>query len=412
MLDLACSVLDRIDGGERVAVVTVTRVARSAPRGVGASMAITARGEVIGSLSGGCVEGDAVALAHCVLADGAARTARFGFDDDTAHAAGLACGGLVDVIAYEAHASDALRTAAGGGAVTIGIDLDTGSVVDHPALASAALLRETRVIEVDEPSDPGAPRPEPRRMRPDADDLRGSAPLSPNDQRPATPRRILAISCAPKPRLILLGATEHAAALCRVGSAAGYAVTVCDPWAVLATRERFPDADDLVVDMPQDLLARAEVDARTAIVVLTHDTRLDVPALAQALALPVGFVGALGARRTVARRAELLREAGVPDSDLARLHSPLGLDLGGSSPEATAVSAMAEILATRCGGSGAPLRELDGPIHRDRVVVEPAGRDDAPTAAADPPHVPSAPRDTARRHDPATAPEPRETAWT
>ncbi|NHI16150.1 XdhC family protein [Microbacterium excoecariae] len=337
MLDLARPILDRRARGRRVAVVTVTHVARSAPRGLGAAMAVCDDGEIIGSISGGCVEGDAVELAHLVLADGRARTARFGFDDDTAHAAGLACGGQVDVLA---HAVDdalaaALAPAARGEATTIGIDLATGELAGHPELAAAALLRETRLL--------------------------------------AGARPVLALSRAPRPRLILLGATEHAAALCRVATAAGYAVTVCDPWSVLATPERFPDAAEVRVDMPQDLLADpGPVDHRTAVVVLSHDTRLDVPSLAAALALPVGFVGALGARRTVGRRAELLAEAGVAAADIARIHSPLGLDLGGSSPEETAVSALAEILAARFGGSGLPLRDLDGPLHRDRVASEPA----------------------------------------
>lgn len=379
MLDLAAALLDRLAAGRRVAAITVTGVARSAPRGIGATMAVTRDGEVIGSISGGCVEGDAVALAQRVMRDGSARTGRFGFDDDTAHAAGLACGGVVDVVAYEVRADDramveALRLAARGDAVTVGLDLSTGSLVDHPALAEAELLRETRVIGVAEPLT----------MRSDADDSARSARGSANRQRaaslppagaaadPREPQRILALSRAPRPRLLLLGATEHAAALCRVASAAGYAVTVVDAWDRLATRERFPDADDVLVGMPHEILADAEVDARTAVVVMTHDTRLDIPALAQALSMPVGFVGALGARSTVARRAELLLSAGVDASEVARIHSPLGLDLGGSSPEATAVAALAEIIAARHGGSGRPLRDLDGPIHAPRESASPA----------------------------------------
>ncbi|GAA4770202.1 XdhC family protein [Microbacterium gilvum] len=348
MLDLAAPLLARIRSGARVAVVTVTRVARSAPRGLGASMAVTTHGEVIGSISGGCVEGDAVVLAHAVLADGVARTARFGFDDDTAHAAGLACGGQVDVIAYvvdpaDIRSVDALRRAADGEAVSVGIALADGRLVDAGDLAdpagfdAAALLAETRVVSGPEP--------------------------------------VLVVSRAPRPRLVLAGATEHAAALCRIASAAGFAVTVVDPWELLVTRERFPDADELVVALPHEHLARrADLDPRTAVCVLTHDTRLDVPAIRVALDLPIGFVGALGARTTVARRAELLREEGVADDDLARLRSPLGLDLGGSTPEETAVSIVAEILAARHGGTGRPLRALGGPIHRDRPVAEACAR--------------------------------------
>lgn len=350
MLELASALLDRLARGRRVAAITVTRVARSAPRGLGASMAVTDDGEVIGSISGGCVEGDAVALAHAVLADGVARTATFGFDDRTAHAAGLACGGQVDVIAYAVRADDAvalaaLTRAADGHAATVGIvreGADRGRIVSSgdlgpeaaAAFDAAALLAETRVID-------------------DA--------------------AVLVMSRAPRPRLILAGASEHAAALCRVASAAGFAVTVVDPWELLVTRDRFPDADELVVALPHEHLARLPheaLDARTAVCVLTHDTRLDVPALRQALAMPIRFVGALGARATVARRAELLRAEGVSDEDLARLHAPLGLDLGGSTPEETAVAIVAEILTARHGGTGAPLRDLRGPLHRDHPPSE------------------------------------------
>ena len=134
----------------------------------------------------------------------------------------------------------------------------------------------------------------------------------------------------------------------------------------MATRERFPDARDVVVGLPHEYLASIDastLDARTAICVLTHDERLDVPAIATALRLPVGFVGAMGARTTVANRERLLRGAGVDDVTLARLHTPLGLDLGGASPAETAVSVVAEIIASRRGGSGLPLREREGPLH-------------------------------------------------
>lgn len=351
MWELATRLRDRLEAGRRVAVVTITGVARSAPRGLGASMAVTDQGEVIGSISGGCVEGDAVVLAHSVLATGTAATARFGFDDATAHAAGLACGGRIDVIAYEARADDplvarALADAAADRPVTLGLALDgpdAGRLIDRagadPATAAgldaAALLAETRVI---------------------------AGPAG----------SVLALSHAPRPRLIVLGAGDHAAALCRVGSAAGFAVTVCDVWPTLVTRERFPEAVELIADDPAAYLASqaAHVDARTAVCVLTHDTRLDIPAIRTALRLPAGFVGALGARATVARRAELLRDAGVADADLARLHSPLGLDLGGASPDEVAISVLAEIVQARHGATGRPLREGSGPLHRPHARAD------------------------------------------
>lgn len=347
MLELAADLLPRLRAGEPVAVVTVSRVARSAPRGLGASMAVTADGSVIGSISGGCVEGEAVALALAVLATGEPRAAHFGFSDEQAYAAGLACGGAVEVLSYRLDPGDhaavhSLELASADIPVTVGIPLagpQQGAIlragVGQPAaidegLSSAAVLAESAVF-----------------AGPDGD--------------------VLALSRAPRPRLIILGAGDHAAALSRLGAASGFAVTVCDPWGLLLTRERFPGAT-LVEDIPHaflDALAAdpGSTDARTAICVLTHDERLDVPAIHTALGMDVGFVGAMGARATVERRAEMLRAAGVSPADLARLHSPLGLDLGGRSPGETALSVLAEIVAARFGGTGGPLRDSRGPLH-------------------------------------------------
>ncbi|HAN25235.1 MAG: XshC-Cox1-family protein [Microbacterium sp.] len=332
MLELATDLLPLLAAGERVAVVTVAHVARSAPRGAGAAMAITSDARAIGSISGGCVEADAVALALSCLATGRGQTARFGFTDEQAYAAGLACGGSIEAVVSvldpaDTVVRDALERVAAGRRAAVGIVAagpDTGRILPLDAGGS-----ETRLGEHD-----GCP--------------------------------VLAVVQTPPPALYLLGAGEHAAALCRVAAAAGFAVTVCDAWELLATRERFPAATRIVVDLPHDFLATldpVDLDDRTAICVLTHDERLDVPALEVALRLPVGFVGAMGARSTVAHRATRLREAGLGDDDLARLHSPLGLDLGGRTPEETALSVLAEIVAARHGGSAVPLRERGGAIH-------------------------------------------------
>ncbi len=317
MLDLAADLVPLMDAGVPLAAVTVTAVVRSAPRGVGATLVVTRDARVIGSISGGCVENDAVMLGLDVLRTGSVRRARFGFTDDgivTPIAAGLACGGAVDVVAYP---------------------LDDGI---RPALDAARAGRSARVrLELD------------------------GEPLV--LERPAAPR------------LIILGAGEHAAALCRLGAAAGFAVTVCDDWALLATRERFPDAVEVVVAAPHDFLASLDdADERTAVCVLTHDERLDVPALRTALRMPVGFVGAMGARATVARRAHLLRGVGVTDAELARLHSPLGLDLGGATAEETALSVIAEIVSSRNAADARPLSEgLTGRLHRGDASQADAG---------------------------------------
>jgi xanthine dehydrogenase accessory factor len=174
---------------------------------------------------------------------------------------------------------------------------------------------------------------------------------------------------APKPRMIVFGAIDFAAAVARIGAFLGYHVTVCDARPVFATSRRFPDADEVVVDWPHRYLrSQAEsgkVDERTAVCVLTHDPKFDGPVLEVALRLPLAYVGAMGSRRTHDDRLARLREAGLTDDELANLSSPVGLDLGARTPEETAVSIAAEIIAARWGGSGERLATLDGRIHHD-----------------------------------------------
>lgn len=346
MLELAGDLLPLLRAGTPVAAVTVTRVVRTAPRGVGATLAVSARARVIGSISGGCVEGDAVMLGLEALRTGTLRSARFGFSGDAALPAGLACGGAVEVVAYSLSAADvtttnALERAASGESTSVGLVM-SGPEAGRILPADAVFVAATG-------SDAAAMHPGTSRMLPGAYDGED----------------VLLLSQRTRPPLLILGAGEHAAALCRVAAASGFAVTVCDAWALLVTAERFPGADELVVAPPHEFLrSLIEVDERTAVCVLTHDERLDVPALRVALRMPVAFVGAMGARATVARREALLRQAGIVDAELARLHSPLGLDLGGSSPEETAVSVVAEIIANRHRGTGLRLRDTAGPLHR------------------------------------------------
>jgi len=174
---------------------------------------------------------------------------------------------------------------------------------------------------------------------------------------------------APKPRMIVFGATDFVVAVAHAAAFTGYRVTVCDARAVFATKDRFPMADEVVVDWPDRYLGQQVdaglIDARTAICVLTHDDRFDVPLLEMALSLPdVGFVGALGSRRTHDERVARLRERGLDDSRLARLSSPIGLDLGARTPEEIAIAIMAEVISLREGGTGLPLRDRDGDVHQ------------------------------------------------
>jgi xanthine dehydrogenase accessory factor len=189
----------------------------------------------------------------------------------------------------------------------------------------------------------------------------------PDGERRGEGLTLFVASYAPPARMIVFGAIDFAAAVARVGAFLGYRVTVCDARPVFATAKRFPDAHEVVVDWPhrylQGELDAGRLDGRTVVCVLTHDPKFDVPVLEVALAHPLGYVGAMGSRRTHDDRLKRLREAGVGEAALARLASPIGLDLGARTPEETAVSIAAEIIAGRWGGGGARLSELDGRIH-------------------------------------------------
>ncbi len=172
--------------------------------------------------------------------------------------------------------------------------------------------------------------------------------------------------------MIVFGAIDFASALVKVGKFLGYRVTVCDARPVFATRARFPDADEIVVDWPHRYLDSQELDGRTVLCVLTHDAKFDVPLLERALKLPVAYVGAMGSRRTHLDRQQRLREVGLTELELNRLRSPIGLDLGARTPEETALSIAAEIVANRRGGTGTPLTGAHTPIHHD--VTRPVGQ--------------------------------------
>lgn len=330
MRDLAETLL----AWDRFAVASVVAVRGSAPRPVGAAMAVGPSGEVIGSVSGGCVEAEVYDLACTVLATSQPALATFGYSDDTAFAVGLTCGGSLDVLVQR----------------------------DSPGLRAA---------------------------------LQASLDGHPVSVRFALEDRVFTESWLPPPRLLVFGAIDHAAAVAEIGRFLGYHVTVCDARPLFATAERFPAAHEVVVDWPHRYLAATHTDSSTAVVVLTHDPKFDIPVLSSALVMPLAFVGALGSRRTHAERLERLREAGVPSAALARLRSPIGLDLGGRTPAETAVSIAAELVALRHGGTGLPLSTLSTPIHQESHGTDlsqrrrHAGRTAALPAPGHPDGVPS-----------------------
>ncbi|MEV7246133.1 XdhC/CoxI family protein [Streptomyces sp. NPDC093248] len=370
MLDLAEELDHWMREGREFAVATVVAVAGSAPRGPGAALAVDREGTVIGSVSGGCVEGAVYELCRQALETGESVLERFGYSDEDAFAVGLTCGGTIEVlitpVAAPAPARTALATALS--AAAHGRPAALARVVRGPAelLGHAVLVRPDGTHE----GGLGGHRDLDRTAVAEAGALldagrTGTVDIAEDGSRCPGGITLLVESNVPPPRMIVFGAVDFASALARAGKFLGYHVTVCDARPVFATRARFPDADEVVVDWPHRYLRRTETDARTVLCVLTHDAKFDVPLLKVALALPVAFVGALGSRRTHEDRARRLREEGVSARELARLRSPIGLDLGARTPEETALSIVAEVVAARRGGTGVPLTGTDTPIHRD-----------------------------------------------
>ena len=204
----------------------------------------------------------------------------------------------------------------------------------------------------------------------------------PHGQRRMEDVTVFVQSFAPPPRMYVFGAIDFASAVARIGKFMGYRVTVCDARPIFATRERFPSADEVVVAWPDEFLrTAAEVDARTVICVLTHDPKFDVPVLKAALETPARYIGAMGSRRTHNNRTARLKEEGVSEEELARISSPIGLDIGARTPEETAVAIAGEIIALRTGHSGGRLSKRSGPIHAPEPDTTPSP-DVRDTAAA------------------------------
>lgn len=359
--------------GETVGVGTVTATFQSAPRPAGASMIVGPDGSAVGSVSGGCVEGAVYDLARSVVASGEPVLERYGVSDDDAFAVGLTCGGILDVFVEKVSRATFPELEEIARDVEAGRPVALATVIEHP---DPSRLGRRLVVRPDDAAvgSLGSARAD------DAvhDDVLGLLALGhnatltygPEGERRGEGMRVFVWAFAPRPRMLVFGAIDFAAAVARVGSFLGYHVTVCDARPVFATRSRFPEADEVVVDWPHRYLsAEAEagrVDARTVITVLTHDPKFDVPLLEVALRLPeVAYVGAMGSRRTHDDRLRRLEEAGLTADEVARLSSPIGLDLGARTPEETAISIAAEIVAGRWGGSGEPLGTREGRIHRD-----------------------------------------------
>jgi xanthine dehydrogenase accessory factor len=367
--DVLDELMRRYSAGETAAVGTVVATFSSAPRAAGAAMVVAQDGAVTGSVSGGCVEGAVYELGQQVIADGTGVLQRYGVSDDDAFAVGLTCGGIIDIYVEAIAAARFPELAELAKSVSAEEPVALATVIEHP---DAARRGAHLVVWPDRVAGSlGSARADDAV----ADDARGllatgrtgQLHYGTEGQRRGEGMSVFVNSFEPPPRMLVFGAIDYAASMARLGSFLGYRVTVCDARPVFATNSRFPQADEVVVDWPHRYLAAERdnhrVDRRTVVAVLTHDPKFDVPLLEVALRCEVGYVGAMGSRRTHDDRMNRLREAGLTDDELNRLSSPIGLNLGARTPEETAVSIAAEIIAIRWGGKGERLTELSGRIH-------------------------------------------------
>jgi len=309
------------DSLHQAAAATVVATRSSAPRPVGSKLVVRDDGSIEGSVSNGCVENDVILAAQEVLAGGEPRLVTYGITDEMAFGVGLPCGGEIDVFVepYRDDDGDVVLTVVAGDEI--------GEKLHDPDLEQAARHRgRSHVFEHEG-------------------------------------RTVFADVSVPPPRLFVYGAADTAEALCAAAKLLGWRTIVADARPRFATAERIPSADELLVLWPDEALAQVAPDAATAVVVLTHDDKFDLPLVRGALATEAFYLGWLGSRRNQERRRGLLLEEGVAEEDLARVSGPAGLDLGAGSPEETAVSILAEILAVRAGRSGGPLRAAGTRIH-------------------------------------------------
>ncbi|MCZ7527036.1 MAG: XdhC family protein [Acidimicrobiia bacterium] len=355
--------------GHRVALARVVETAGSAPRIPGATMAVNDEGEVAGSVSGGCIEGAVLEEALAVLAgDRGQGLLTFGYADDAAFEVGVTCGGTIKIFVAPIHASDELGVALFHGLADA---LRGGSPIALATLVEGSPTGARLLVPPDR-------QPMGSLGHPDLDRAAARDALGQLAAGGTTVRRygqrgeargaavtVFLEAFTPPPRMVISGAVDFTAALARAAKLLGFHVTVCDARPAFATAARFPMADEVVVDWPDRYLTSIadHLGPRDAVCVLTHDHKFDVPAIVTACRTAVGYLGAMGSRRTHEQRIERLREAGLQDRDIERLHAPIGLDLGARTPEETAIAICAEIIALRTGRPGGRLRDGDGPIH-------------------------------------------------
>ena len=333
--------------GKRVALATVIATERSAPRGPGAALAVTGGLEVAGSVSGGCVEAAVIEEAADVIRTDRPKRVTYGISDEEGIAVGLSCGGTIHIFIERVHPGVEVFAALAQ-ALHDDVPIAVATEVTGPRAGAKMLVGPGRTEGgLGDPALDAAVAAAARTMLEHAQtDIRRYGPRGEPGRDDV---EVFVHTFAPPPDMYVFGATVHASAVARIGKFLGYRVTVCDARETLATRDRLPDADAIAVQWPDEFLAHAPVDRRTVICVLTHDPKFDIPLLKVALATPADYIGVLGSRRTHAARCRTLRAEGVTETALARIRAPIGLDLGGRTPEEVAVSIAAEIIALRYG---------------------------------------------------------------
>ena len=347
---------------EPIGRAVVTQVWGSAPRQVGAVMLATPSGAILGSVSGGCVENAVAQEITDAVTRGSARLVTYGVADESAWEVGLSCGGTISVLIEPAVRTAVLEAARGEGGVAV------ATVIQAPGVIGASyILRDDGSREPVMPP-MGAARDESRQAELELDSVLSQVETAALDAlargvsrteafiMPGGGELLVLLEVFPRQaRLVIFGGVHIAQALTLLGRALGYRTYVADGRAAWLTRERFPDADELVLGWPEEAFERIGLDARTFVVLLSHDPKFDEPATEVALRSPVPYIGTIGSRKTQAKRLTRLRAAGFTDTDLARIYGPVGLDLGGRQPMETALAIIAEITTVRYGAKGSSL---------------------------------------------------------
>ena len=378
---------------QRIALARVVSLEGSGPRDSGAAMVVNEDGEVAGSVSGGCVEGAVVTEALEVLKTGERKMVSFGYSDDEAFAVGLTCGGTINLFIEPLVREPLASQPPASEPPQIYDLLEEALRKDRPVVL-------VTVVERNNPSDtqsnpaPGdkllifPPSSDPADAFPTIYGTLGNSDLDrivardalgelsvartgirhygPCGEQRVEDITVFVESFAPSPLMVIFGAVDFTAALAKVAKVLGYKVIVCDAREVFATEQRFPMADEVIVAWPDKVFERfgSDLGPNDAVCILTHDPKFDIPAVLQSVETKVGYIGAMGSRRTHAKRCDLLREAGATEEHIKRVMAPIGLDIGSRTPEETAVSVLAEIIALRTNTPAVSLRDSEGPIHR------------------------------------------------